>query len=341
MTDRATAEVSARSGAPDVLDDASRLSPVTLSPITQVRTLLHLMQLNAVAQRQAGGDVSEPPSPLNERLAELIRGLPSDAAQPILDELARADWAEPGLIAALCRLPLPASAALLHSPALRDADLLTLIGVDEDKARLIAARPHLSPELIDALLNTAAATVAIAVLNNRHLRLSETQFETLADRARADIALRAVLTRHPQLTRDAASQLLDVVGPHLRETLLARFDGLYARQFRAPQPADGAQTLHRLQQGDFRAFRQGLSRLTGLPLPVVDTALHQDSAVPLVLLLTAAGIDRATFPNILAQVQTLNSGHPRINARHLAFVRGLFDLDASEARQRLMAIYSR
>lgn len=317
------------------MPDASQLSPVT-----QVRTLLHLMQLNALARRQAGADDHDAPSPLIDRLAELIRDLPSETAQPILDELARADWAEPGLIAALCRLPLPASAALLQSPALRDDDLRPLIGESEDKARLIAARPHLSPDLIDALLDTGAATVAIAVLNNRRLRLRETQFETLAERARTDIALRAALTRHPQLTRDAAAQLLDVVGPHLRETLLARFDGLYARQFHAPQPVDGAQTLHRLQRGDFRAFRQGLSHLTGLPLPVVDTALHQDSAVPLVLLLTAAGIDRATFPNVLTQVQALNSGHPRINERHLAFVRGLFDLDASEACQKLRAIYA-
>ncbi|MFP1129635.1 DUF2336 domain-containing protein [Asticcacaulis sp. W401b] len=310
-----------------------------LQPLTQVRTLLHLMQLNALARRQAGLAVESQPG-FVARLKALIADLPTDSVQAVLDELAEADWADPDLIAALCRLPQAGAAGLLRSPVLRDHDLLSLLADSADRARLIARRSHLSPAVIDALIAVADTATATALLNNRHLRLNAAAFDALTDRARTDIALRAPLTRHPRLTREAAARLLDAVGPDLRATLLGRFEGLYARHFRTTPPTDAAQTLHRLQGGDFLAFRQGLSRLTGLNRAVVDRALTQDSAVPLVLLLSAAKIDRAAFADILAQVQALNDGHPRIHERHLAFVRGLFDLDADEARQRLLAIYS-
>lgn len=310
-----------------------------LHPVTQVRILLHLMQLNAAARRQAALPDENPPG-FVARLSELIASLPPDRAQPVLDDLAEADWADPDLIAALCQLPQSGASVLLRSPVLRDEALLKLIATSGERARLIALRPTLSPSVIDALIATADTATATALLNNRHLRLHDAAFEALAAHARTDIALRAPLTRHPLLTRAAAARLLDVVGPGLRDTLLTRFDGLHARHFQAPPPSDAAQTLHRLQRGDFLAFRQGLSRLTGLDRALVDRALSQDSAVPLVLLLSAAAIDRAAFADVLTQVQALNDGHPRINDRHLAFVRGLFDLSAREARQRLMAIYS-
>ncbi|BBF80435.1 hypothetical protein EM6_1019 [Asticcacaulis excentricus] len=300
---------------------------------------MHLMQLNALARRQAGlADESQPG--FVARLKALIADLPADSAQAVLNELAEADWADPDLVASLCRLSQAGAAGLLGSPVLRDHDLLSLLADSADRARLIARRSHLSPAVIDALIAVADTATATALLNNRHLRLNAVAFDALTDRARTDIALRAPLTRHPRLTREAAARLLDVVGPDLRATLLGRFEGLYARHFHTTPPADAAQTLHRLQGGDFLAFRQGLSRLTGLDRAVVDRALTQDSAVPLVLLLSAAKIDRAAFADILAQVQALNDGHPRIHERHLAFVRGLFDLDADEARQRLLAIYS-
>ncbi|WP_144004635.1 DUF2336 domain-containing protein [Asticcacaulis excentricus] len=331
-------------------DDLNRVAPAAdapevvrpdsgLQPLTQVRTLLHLMQLNALARRQAGLAIESQPG-FVARLKALIADLPTDSAQAVLDELAEADWADPDLIAALCRISRAGAAALLRSPVLRDHDLLSLLKDSADCASLIARRSHLSPPVIDALIAGADTVTVTTLLNNHNLRLNAAAFDALTDRARTEIALRAPLTRHPLLTRKAATRLLDLVGPDLRASLLGRFEGLHARHFHTTPPTDAAQTLHRLQGGDFVAFREGLSRLTGLDRAVVDRALTQDSAVPLVLLLSAAGIDRAAFADILTQVQALNDGHPRINERHLAFVRGLFDLDADEARQRLGAIYS-
>jgi|GEM_PF-2190526 len=332
-----------------------------LSPLTQARTLLRLMQLDRTARRYVDANSADtpdtdlrakdmpdaPPSGLSLRLAELITTLETTQRQALFDELADASWAEGALIAALCRLPLPGSARLIrYSPVLTDAQLIDLIGDNrepspEDKAVLVAARRALPPSVADALIASGPSAPVAQLLHNRNLHLSEAQFLALAKRAKTDIAVRAPLASHPALTREAAAQLLNFVGPRLRETLTARFGVLYASDFSVPAPLDLGQSLHRLQKGDFSGFCAGLSRLTGLPADQLPPErlrhlLTKDSAVPLALVMVTVGLDRAALPDLAARIQALNDGHPRISAAHLRFARLVFDLSPSEARARLL-----
>ncbi|MDC7683889.1 DUF2336 domain-containing protein [Asticcacaulis sp. BYS171W] len=315
----------------------------TLQPLTQVRTLLRLMQLNAMARRLTGPN--ETPTPASHhtlalRLGELILDLNDADRFPILTELSRADWAEPLLIAALCRLPVESSAALiLHSPVLSTGSLRALIAEGpEDKAILAARRPDLDAPLIGALLDLNVPAVNLALLNNGHAPLSTAHLDRLIAAARDDIGLRSALVRHPALSHRQACALLGLVGPRLRDDLNGRFEGLYATDFTAPVPVDEAQTLHRLQQGDFAGFCTGLARATGLEPGLIRRALREVSGVPLALLLTVAGIDRAAFPTLLTRLQAVNDSRPRVAPAHWPWLRHIFDLTPDEARARLTAI---
>ncbi|ESQ78025.1 DUF2336 domain-containing protein [Asticcacaulis sp. YBE204] len=317
--------------------------PSTLQPLTQVRTLLRLMQLN-VAARQMVRDEGQAAAPearhLAVRLGELIVALPPADQVPILTELSRADWADPVLIAALCRLPVDVSAGLiLHTPVLGAEALNALIteGI-EDKVILVARRRMLMPEVIDTLIGLNAAAVGLALLNNRDADLSEHHLDRLCHAARDRIALRAALVRHPALPRRLAAVLLGFTGPRLRDELNARFAELYAIDFHAPPPMDKGQTLHRLQQGDFGGFCAGLARATGFDIAVIRRALDDASAVPLTLMLVLAGIDRAAYPAVLTRLQAVNEGKPHSMTAHAPFVRSIFDLSRNEARARLTAI---
>ncbi|MFT3996863.1 MAG: DUF2336 domain-containing protein [Asticcacaulis sp.] len=316
--------------------ERARSADSGLSPLTQARTLLRLMQLNSLAQRQAGR-IQPHTTGLGQRLADLIQSLPIPAQQPLIDELTDADWAEPDLISRLCRLPMPAPAAMIRrSPVLRDADLLPLT-TDEDRAPVAARRTYLSAAVMDALIDAPSPDAAIALLHNDALHPTAEQFERLVTRARDHIALREPLVRHRDLTREAASRLLGFAGPRLKDILMARFAQLYARDFVTPPPRDAAQTLQALSRGDFPGFRSGLSHLTGILPDEIDRCLRQDSLVPLALLMVIAGMDRAALPGLLTPLQALNDGHPRVSSGHIRFVRTTFDLSPAEARSRLSA----
>jgi len=300
------------------------------------------MQLNRTARHYVDANSApiseEGPSGLSLRLGELIATLAPSDRQPILEELACAHWAEPALIAALCRLPLPDSARLIrYAPALTERQLTDLIheGPDE-KAVLIAARAALPPATIRALIASGPTSAAVQLLHNPTLRLDPSQFQALSRRAQSEIALRTPLVGHADLPREAAALLLNFVGPHLRDGLMTRFEALCANAFASASPRDLGQSLHRLQQGDFYGFCAGLSQLTAIPEDRVRQALRQDSVVPLALIMTAAGLDRATLADLAAQIQNLNDGHPRISSAHLRFARLVFDLSPAEARARLL-----
>jgi uncharacterized protein (DUF2336 family) len=244
----------------------------------------------------------------------------------LAERLADAPWAPAAVLARLAAAPLDIARPLLaRSPAL-DADALArpIAEGGAERLVLIARRGTLPAAAADALLDRAEPDSLAALAANAAIPLSSAQIERLAGLAERMPAVRAPLSRRPELTAEIAGHMLPWAGDGCRRTLAARF-GL--RAVAAPAEDAAAQTryvrkleqagrltpgyaLRVLREGKLALFEQALAALGGLSPAEVRAALDAETADPLGRACALAGLDLAVRPVIAAHVRALNGGRP-------------------------------
>lgn len=288
--------------------------------------------------RSVGGQTSAPEA-LTDVFVGLVRAAERDIRRALAERLADAAWAPADLVRMLAADAIEiARPVIAASPLLADADLLMLLNeASLDHQVQVALRPGLGAEVARAILDQGDPTVMTALASNRAARLDAAALVRLVDSARSVAALRAPLTRHPGLSEDLALRLYQWVGEALKQAIADRFSLDPARLAEAVEAAAdeaaavftpdqaAARLAAKLHAADqlrpatlIRALREEkldlfvhtLVLLGGLEIEQVRRALRGDTARPLFLACTAAGLDRAAFSAVLREIRQLNHGFP-------------------------------
>lgn len=286
--------------------------------------------------RSTGGRNGAPQA-LGDAFIALVHVVAADIRQALAERLADADWAPVALVQMLATDAIDiARPVIAASPLLQDGDLLRLLAETSLDHRVqVALRPGLGVAVARAILEADDPTVMTALASNRTAALDGECMSRLVSRSRELAALRAPLARHPQMTPELGARLYQWVGEALRQAIMERFTldptrleraARAAAQQAAPADVAAARLTAKLQASDqlrpatlIRALREdrlevfihALSRLARLDLDQVRRALQADTARPLFLACTAAGLDRAAFPAVLSEVRRMNHGFPR------------------------------
>jgi len=302
-------------------------------PEEQQRLLLGVADL----YYSVGGQAGAPPA-LTEVFVAMVRAAEQDIRRALAERLADAAWAPADLVRLLAADAIEiARPVIAASPLLLDADLLTLLEeASLDHQVQVALRPDLGPLPARAILDRGEPAVLTALAVNRTARLEAADMARLVEQARSIAALRAPLTRHPRLNEDLALRLYQWVGEALKQAISQRFSldaaalatavaaaaqqaaettpDHAAAQLAAKLHAAGqlrpATLMRALREEKLDLFVHALTMLSGLETEALRRALRGDTARPLFLACTAAGLDRAAFPALLREVRRLNHGLP-------------------------------
>jgi uncharacterized protein (DUF2336 family) len=212
----------------------------------------------------------------------------------------------------------------------------------------VARRPNIGQKVCETILDMGDPAVLAALAANYTASLPESGLPRLVEGARTMPALRMPLARHPHLTTALGTALYAWVGDVLRDALMSRFDldpavlseavdeavkeakaaplgratpperteDSEAMEQRLIEKLDGAGQLkpgylmRALREHKLSLFEAGLSRLAGLPLEDLRTAIACDRPDVLAMACVAAHIDRSVFKTILTRVRELNGGQP-------------------------------
>jgi uncharacterized protein (DUF2336 family) len=305
---------------------------------------------------------------LSEIFLTLARQAEREVRKVLSQRLAQADWAPPALINVLALDEIEiARPVLASSPLLQDEDLLrVLVEATLEHQIEIARRPHLGGRVADAIIDRGEPATLTALAFNRTAEISLDGIRRLVEQSRRVAALRGPLSRHPRMTEQLAEQMYQWVGAALRQSLCARFqvdeaklapliersvyDARSGTMVAVPaNDLDRDEMERRLVAklqgaGQLRAgylvrairerrlglFVHALSALGGFSVAQVRKALAARSPEALFYACAAAGVDRAVYPALLAEVRALNDGLPG-DAGAAVWTRGVIS-PASAAR---------
>lgn len=306
---------------------------------------------------EAGGEGEAMSQPqvqdlLNSIFLSLVVEAEREIRRKLAEKLAHADWAPPALINVLALDEIEiARPVIAASPALKDHDLIRLLVEATIEHQIeVARRPGLGAPVVAAILKRGEPAVLAALAGNTTAELSADDMRRLVELARQVAALRAPLSRRPELTSELALHLYVWVGQALRQALAERFrldpaeiaKALAASVAEAHGGApDGAGLMVVARDGEreamerrlidklhaagqlrpgylVRALREGRLSLFATTLAMlgrfeadqVRRAIDSDRPELLALACAAVGIDRSVFPSILHMVRELNGGRP-------------------------------
>ncbi len=306
-----------------------------------------LLMPSPVKEARPSGDLDH----FTRLLIDTLRKSGSREQRARIAQLIDAPWLPEAARLELCALPAEVSQAMLQQAPLSDAALFNLLNNRSEAHQVaIAGRPHLSNNLVKAIINLPPYLVQMALLNNPSARFEPEDIQSLCQLAQGHAALRGALIRHPLFTESHAKALMASVGPALRDALHTRFPYLAVPTATATSAQAVAELklssltngllLNLLNVGQLDAFLEGMSRKLDLDSAKLRHSLNGQSCVTLALSMTALGIDRAAFATVLEQIQRLNNQRPKVTSAHHLLARPVFDLPPAMAREKLAAILS-
>jgi uncharacterized protein (DUF2336 family) len=292
-----------------------------------VRHLTDLFVVNAAALRDAEIAL------FGEVLNELIREIDTAARALLALRLASVGNAPAALMRTLAwddeaEVACP---VLMHSAQLDDSTLEAAARrKGQEHLLAISRRESLSPPVTDALVEHGDAQVLLSVAGNAGARFSEQGMERLIERARGNDGLSERIGRRKDIPPPAFAQLLQVASEQVRAKLQAELP--YPAREIEQSVRDAARHVARkhenqirdagaihasveklhtqgeLDDEQLRSFaedglleevRAGLSLISGLPLPLIDQALRQESGEMLLVIARATGLAWATIERTL------------------------------------------
>jgi len=310
---------------------------------------------------------------------ELIQRAEQDIRLRLAERLATAAWAPSALINVLAMDDIDiARPVIARSPVLQNHDLIRILAVATIEHQIeVARRPHLPGEVVKVILDQADPVVLTTLAGNISADVSLFAMTRLLAAAGKIDAMRAPLSRHPELNLELASILYGWAGEALRAEIAQRFgvdgaafdealrqatndslDGV--RQAVSPTATDDDATgsgdqrliakleasgqlrpgflLRTLREGKLPLFEQGLSALARVSLDDVLAAVNSNRPDLLALACADIGIDRSVFATVLSLVRALNEGRPSATPGSLQAINAAFTMKgAGEANQAFRA----
>lgn len=238
----------------------------------------------------------------------------------------------PIILALLGDSTIISRAVVQYSPALIDADLMTLTRSDDPAILLaIAMREQVSERVADALLARHDLAVIAALLRRRDVHIRRERLDALALLHAEDAAMRGLLLDHPDLPATARLRLVDAAGAALRGARLvagaitaprldqilrnagdlaltgigereaARAEIAYAATLVVGDRISARVMLHAIIHGHVLFFADCVAELSALPRQKVFTLLETGSRSALNALLARCGIGEAVR-NLIARL---------------------------------------
>lgn len=239
----------------------------------------------------------------------------------------------PILLALLHDSPVIARAVAQYSPALIEADLLSLVrSTDASTLLAISQREHLTPRLVGMLIDRGDRAVTLGLVSRPDAPIAAAMLCQLAeDIGRTDAKMRGALLKRADLPGAARLLLVEAVADSLRGVRLVKGaiqprrlerllrDATDAAMAAIGETADGppraAYTttlveaervstrvmLHAIVNGHVLFFADCLAALSGVPRDKVFTLLETGSRASLNALLARCGMKEA-FRNLVARL---------------------------------------
>ncbi len=223
------------------------------------------------------------------------------------------------LVVELCRLPFDLAAPLLQSrlSSLSVPSLLAIIAATgEAHHRMIARQADLDPRVIKALLKGNQPMVAQTLVTAAPQAFDADAAKRLAQLARANPPVAAAIQAHPTL---------GLAKGHLK---LTPEDGLSHSNLKL---------LRLLRGGAKSSFILEASRRLEVEPTSLARFLNSPSAIPLALMTSALGLDRAIFHDLFAYWQARHSNEIEFSDAQRRLTLSVFDLSADSARAKLTA----
>ncbi|MDB5459835.1 MAG: hypothetical protein JWO72_1576 [Caulobacteraceae bacterium] len=319
-------------------------------PADRERLLMNVVSLCELAGPGGDAEAVKAKALIDEVFMTLVIDAEREVRRRLAERIAGVDWAPRALVHVLTLDDIEiARPVIASSPLLDDGDLIRLLVEATLEHQVeVARRPGIGPAVALAILDKNEPSLLAALADNVSAVLPDDGIARLVEASRLMPALRAPLTRHPQLTTDLACTLYAWVGEALREALAGRFrldpqalnlavdDAVHdatVEPFGRPVTLERAEEraaterrlvhklnaagqlkpgylLRALREHKLSLFEAGLAQLAGLNGDHLHAALNCDRPEILALACHAAGIDRSVFPTVLARVRELNRGLP-------------------------------
>ena len=362
--------------------DALLNSAKSWQPADRERLLMNIVSLCELGGVSDSDDALRAKGIIDDLFMTLVLDAERAVRRRLAERIADADWAPKALVHVLALDDIEiARPVIARSPLLDDNDLVRLLVETTLEHQIeVARRPNIGAKVAETILDLGDPAVLAALAANVTARLPENGMTRLVEGARTMPALRAPLARHPALTAALGTALYAWVGEVLRESLANRFDldptalkeamGEAVRDAKAApfgraapvdrpeereameqrliEKLDGAGQLkpgylmRALRERKLSLFEAGLSRLAGLPLDDLRSAIACDRPDVLAMACVAAHIDRSVFKTILTRVRELTGGRPggdeEADARASAAFRELTPKDAVIAFSRMVQV---
>jgi hypothetical protein len=145
-------------------------------------------------------------------MARISVAIEQEARAELADRIADVPNAPPNVIRNLAHDDISvAKHVLSRSKRLTEADLMS-VAMEKGQGHLLAIseRPHISEKITDVLVSRGGDDVQKSVASNAGAKLSGRSFERLAARARADEALRDVLTQRVDIAPERLQSMVAI-----------------------------------------------------------------------------------------------------------------------------------
>lgn len=275
-------------------------------------------------------------------IIRLISEFEADLRSQIANRLAASSQAPKALILALAEDEIiVANAVIMQSPLLDNDDLISIINTKTREHRLlIAARPHISAEVGDALIKPGEPEVLAALLNNQTAEISQAAMEYAVEESKSRRNLQGPLVSREDLPPRLAAQMAAFVSTELKRKLVEKFphDQEIVRQAvqeiganKSAAPAGSGQglgakaaalieRLHAngelnitrvisfLREKRLPLFFAGMAALTRLNAQSLVHFAFDDEAHGLAVICRAAGADRGQFVAVVLLLALARNG---------------------------------
>ena len=304
-----------------------------------------------------------------EILLNLVRQAEIDLREVLAERLALHDNIPPEVMIYLANDDISvAQNVLMHSPVLKDIDLVYIIGAKgTDHWQAISKRETISPMVIDRLIDTGDPSTALNLIDNQRVHLQKASMKKLVKVALRSEELQAPLMRRPEIDGELAIDLYMVVSHALRQEITSKFSipaavvdqateemihelsnetrghrettadmMALAQRFQERKDISADLMIKTLRRGQVGFFLALLSQKTQLPPDVMSRLMDKDGGKPFVVVCRAIGMMKSEFASIFLLSRGIRKGDKIVDQRDLAMALKAYDTLKDHDVQRIM-----
>lgn len=309
-------------------------------------------------------------------LEKLIREVSKDVRAKLAFRLANAPAVPRELAVLLANDEIDiATPILMHSPALRDVDLIEVVHNRSRQHLLaVAMRRDLSMPVSAALVETGHSDVILALLSNHEAKISEQTLAYVVEQSKVHDEFQEPLVRRQDLPKSLAVRMTRWVSAAIREAIIKRFDidvddiddivepvmsaetadiakapadkgrssaEELARSLRDSGRLSAAMILQTLRRGEIPLFEAMLSQANDLRLSLVQRFLYEDGGSGLAVLAKALRFSREEFSTMFLLTRRARAGTRAASAAELGRAVTYFDSIGYEQAQKVLNYWRR